>query len=101
MKTLLAKLLKFIGVTRLTDWLITGGWKIIEKKLIASILRKLQGSVMPRLKVKARKLGVKFSKIGNDLEDRGQLPDGSYEISEKYFMDLLDAFKEGAGSDNP
>lgn len=100
MKTLIAKLLKFIGATKVTDWMVTIGWKVIEKKLIASILRKLEKKVMPNLKVKARKLGVKFSKVGNDLEDRGHLPDGSYEVSEKYFFELLDAFKEGAASDN-
>ena len=94
-----AKLLKMVGITKVTDWIVSGGWKVFERKLIASILRKLEKKVMPNLKFKARDLGAKFSRIGNDLEDRGQLPDGSYEVSEKYFFELLDAFKKGASSD--
>ena len=95
-----AKILKMVGITKVTDWVVAGGWKIFESKVIALILRKLEKSVMPRLKVKARQLGVKFSATLNKLEDRNQLPDGSAEKSEAYFFELLQAFEKGAKSDN-
>ena len=96
----LAWLLKKIGITKVTDWIVSKGWDLFEGKVIALVLRKLEYAVMPRLKVKARELGVKFSATLNKLEDRNQLPEGSAETSEAYFFDLLDAFEKGAQSDN-
>jgi len=95
-----AKLLKIVGVTKITDWIVAGGWKLFEGKIIALLLRKLKDGVMPMLTVKARRLGVKFSKKLNQLEDRNQLPEGSAETTEKYFFELLEAFEKGAQADN-
>ena len=96
----LAWILKRVGITKLTDWLITGGWKLIEAKVVNAILRKLSEDSMPKLKVKAHKFGVKFSKSGRKLADRGHLSVDTWETGEDLLFILIDDFQNGASSDD-
>jgi len=94
----IAGILKTLGITGLSDWILRKVVKVIKVKVLGAAVRWIRNEALGNLKAEAYEIGVGLSKELGKLSKRAHLNGKTAEEIEAAIFDVLASVEKGAKS---
>jgi len=94
----IAGILKTLGITGVSDWVMRKILKVLKVKVLGAAVRWIRNEALGNLKAEAYEAGVGLSKELHKLSKRAHLNGKTAEEIETAIFDVLESVRKGAAS---